>query len=185
MWEVRVTPAGDFDNHPLDHKLIKVEPLSAAMGAEVVGVRLPDLSDDAFEELKQALYRHKMIYLRGQHLTHAERLVLGMGQVLVAQVDHLVAVERLLQFFERLVGHVGQARADDLGAHRRRERPRLDMRVRQGMVIEISRRRDAHFPHVRLPRSPSWRSYPAPRRVHRPLSPARTRTGRRSAARCR
>jgi hypothetical protein len=51
MWEVRVTPSGDFDNHPLDHKHIKVEPLTAAMGAEVVGVRLPELSDEAFEEL--------------------------------------------------------------------------------------------------------------------------------------
>ena len=77
MWEVRVTPAGDFDNHPLDHKHIKVEPLSAAMGAEVVGVRLPELSDEAFEELKQALYRHKMIYLRDQHLTHAEHEAFG------------------------------------------------------------------------------------------------------------
>ncbi len=72
MWEVRVTPSGDFDNHPLPHDHIAVEPLSAAMGAEVVGVRLPDLSDAAFEELKQALYRHKMIFLRDQHLSHAE-----------------------------------------------------------------------------------------------------------------
>ena len=77
MWEIRVTPAGDYDNHPLDHQHIKVEPLSAAMGAEVVGVRVPDLSDEAFEELKQALYRHKMIYLRGQHLTHAEHEAFG------------------------------------------------------------------------------------------------------------
>lgn len=72
MWEVRVSPCGDFDNHPLDWKHIQVEPVSAAMGAEVVGVRLPDLSDEAFAELKQALYRHKMIFLRDQHLTHAE-----------------------------------------------------------------------------------------------------------------
>ena len=72
MWEVRVTPAGDFDNHPLPHRHIRVEPLSAAMGAEVVGVRLPDLSDEAFEELKQALYRHKMLFLKDQHLTNAE-----------------------------------------------------------------------------------------------------------------
>jgi len=77
MWEVRVTPAGDFDNHPLPHEHITVEPLSAAMGAEVVGVRLPDLSDAAFEELKQALYRHKMIYLRDQFLSHAEHEAFG------------------------------------------------------------------------------------------------------------
>ena len=50
MWEIRVTPAGDFDNHALDYEHIKVEPLSGAMGAEVVGVRLPEMSDAAFEE---------------------------------------------------------------------------------------------------------------------------------------
>ncbi|OJW70797.1 MAG: hypothetical protein BGO57_03890 [Sphingomonadales bacterium 63-6] len=72
MWEVRVTPCGDFDNHPREYKNFTVEPLAAAMGAEVVGVRLPDLSDEGMEELKQALYRHKMIYLRDQHLTHGE-----------------------------------------------------------------------------------------------------------------
>jgi len=47
------------------------------MGAEIVGVRLPELSDEAFEELKQALYRHKMIFLRDQHLTHAEHEAFG------------------------------------------------------------------------------------------------------------
>ena len=72
MWEIRVTPAGDFDNHALESRHFTVEPLSGAMGAEVVGVRLPDLSDEAFEDFKQALYRHKMIYLRDQDLTHAE-----------------------------------------------------------------------------------------------------------------
>ncbi len=72
MWEVRVTPAGDFDNHACQYEHIRVEPLAAAMGAEVVGVRIPDLSDAAFEEFKQALYRHKMLFLKDQHLTHAE-----------------------------------------------------------------------------------------------------------------
>ena len=77
MWEVRVTPAGDFDNHALEYEHIRVEPLSGAMGAEVVGVRLPELSDAAFEEFKQALYRHKMIYLKDQFLTHAEHEAFG------------------------------------------------------------------------------------------------------------
>ena len=77
MWEVRVTPAGDFDNHGFESEQFKVEPLSGAMGAEVVGVRLPELSDAAFEDLKQALYRHKMIYLRDQHLSHAEHEAFG------------------------------------------------------------------------------------------------------------
>ncbi len=77
MWEVRVTPAGDFDNHAFKSNHFEVRPLSAAMGAEVVGVRLPELSDEAFEQFKQALYRHKMLYLRDQHLTHAEHEAFG------------------------------------------------------------------------------------------------------------
>ena len=77
MWEVRVTPAGDFDNHAFKSNHFEVRPLSAAMGAEVVGVRLPDLSDEAFEQFKQALYRHKMLYLRDQHLTQASPQVLA------------------------------------------------------------------------------------------------------------
>src|SRR5690606_35065410 len=77
MWEVRVTPAGDFDNHAQPSKHFEVRPLSGAMGAEVVGVRLPDLSDEGFEDFKQALYRHKMLYLRGQFLSHAEHEAFG------------------------------------------------------------------------------------------------------------
>jgi len=51
---------------------LPARPHEAAVEVEVVGVRLPDLSDEGMEELKQALYRHKMIYLRDQHLTHGE-----------------------------------------------------------------------------------------------------------------
>jgi len=72
MWQVRVAPCGDFDNHPFKTNHFAVQPLGAAMGAEVVGVRLPDLSDEGIGALKQALWKHKMIYLRDQHLSHDE-----------------------------------------------------------------------------------------------------------------
>ncbi len=72
MWEVRVTPAGDFDNHPFKSDHFGVEPLAAAMGAAITGVRLSDLSDEGIASLKQALYRHKMVYLTDQHLSHGE-----------------------------------------------------------------------------------------------------------------
>ena len=72
MWQVRVAPCGDFDNHPFQSEHFMVEPLAAAMGAEIVGVRLPDLSDAGVADLKAALWQHKMVYLRDQHLTHAE-----------------------------------------------------------------------------------------------------------------
>jgi hypothetical protein len=69
----------------------------------------------------------------------AERLVLGMGQVLVAQVDHLVAVERLLELLERLVRQVRQAHADHFGAHRRPTAARPDVLVRQRVVVVVAR----------------------------------------------
>ena len=72
MWQVRVSPCGDFDNHPFLSNHFEVKPLAAAMGAEVVGVRLPEMSDEGIESLKQALYKHKMVYLKDQHLTHGE-----------------------------------------------------------------------------------------------------------------
>ena len=72
MWQVRVSPCGDFDNHPFQSEHFECVPLAAAMGAEITGVRLPDLSDEGVESLKQALWKHKMVYLRDQHLTHAE-----------------------------------------------------------------------------------------------------------------
>lgn len=72
MWQVRVAPCGDFDNHPYQSDHFTVEPLAAAMGAQVVGVRLPELSDAGLADFKQALWKHKMLYLKDQHLTHAE-----------------------------------------------------------------------------------------------------------------
>lgn len=42
------------------------------MGAEIVGVDAAAITDAQFAELREALFRHKMIYLRGQKLTHAD-----------------------------------------------------------------------------------------------------------------
>lgn len=72
MRDVRLSPAGAFDNAPYPATHFDVMPLSSAMGAEITGVRLPDLSEAAFAEFKAALWRHKMVYLRAQDLTHAE-----------------------------------------------------------------------------------------------------------------
>ncbi|WP_165793754.1 TauD/TfdA dioxygenase family protein [Hyphococcus luteus] len=38
------------------------------MGAEIKGVDVGNLSDDAFKEVEDALFRHKMIYLRNQEI---------------------------------------------------------------------------------------------------------------------
>jgi hypothetical protein len=80
----------------------------------------------------------------------AERLVLGMAEVLVFQEQHLVVVERLLEVLEALVGKLGQANARDFRADRRSERARFEVRAFEGMIVEFPARGDADFPHLLL-----------------------------------
>ena len=63
-------PAG-FDNSAADYEHIEVFPLAAAMGAEIRDVEVAALSDAAFDEVRHALFRHKMIFFRDQALDHA------------------------------------------------------------------------------------------------------------------
>ncbi len=66
-------PHGKFDNHASKYLHIEALPLAAAMGAEIRGVNIPQITDAQFEEVRHALFRHKMIYFRGQQLGHAEQ----------------------------------------------------------------------------------------------------------------
>ncbi|MFI4936614.1 MAG: TauD/TfdA dioxygenase family protein [Caulobacterales bacterium] len=68
-----VHPTGKFDNRAAANRFIEVRPLAAAMGAEIVGVDIAKISDDQFAEVRAALFRHKMIYLRDQSITHADQ----------------------------------------------------------------------------------------------------------------
>jgi taurine dioxygenase len=69
---MRLHPTGKFDNHAAQYQHIAVRPLAAAMGAEVCGVDLADLNDPQFDEIRRALFAHKMIFVRGQRLTHSD-----------------------------------------------------------------------------------------------------------------
>lgn len=69
---MRLHPTGKFNNYPARHRHIEARPLAAAMGAEICNVDLARLTEDQAEEIKHALYRHKMIYFRGQKLTHEQ-----------------------------------------------------------------------------------------------------------------
>lgn len=69
---MRLHPTGKFNNYSSAHRYIEAQPLAAAMGAEICGVDVTRLSDDQAEEIRQALYRHKMIFFRNQKLTHAQ-----------------------------------------------------------------------------------------------------------------
>jgi taurine dioxygenase len=65
-------PTGKFDNHAQRYEHIEALPLAAAMGAEIRGVDLRDVSDAQFAEIEHALFRHKMIFFRQQPLTHEQ-----------------------------------------------------------------------------------------------------------------
>jgi len=70
---MRLHPTGQFDNHAANYRHIEARPLAAAMGAEICGVDAARVTDEQFQEVRQALFRHKMIYLRRQKLTHDEQ----------------------------------------------------------------------------------------------------------------
>jgi len=69
---MRLHPTGQFDNHALAHEYIRTQPLAAAMGAAVCDVQAARATDEQFAEVRQALFRHKMIYFRNQTLTHGD-----------------------------------------------------------------------------------------------------------------
>jgi alpha-ketoglutarate-dependent taurine dioxygenase len=69
---VRLHPTGMFDNSAAPARHIEARPLAAAMGAEIVGVDLARITDDQFAEVRAALFRHKMVFFRGQRLTHGD-----------------------------------------------------------------------------------------------------------------
>ncbi len=69
---MRLHPTGKFDNNAADYRSIKARPLAAAMGAEISGVDVRQLTDEQAKEIRHSLFRHKMIYFRGQKLTHDE-----------------------------------------------------------------------------------------------------------------
>lgn len=77
-----VHPTGLFDNSAKEYKYITAIPLAAAMGAEIRGVDLSDVTDEVMDEIEEALYRHKMIFFRDQHIsfTDHENLILKLGE---------------------------------------------------------------------------------------------------------
>lgn len=64
---------GPFDNAARDYEHIRALPLAAAMGAEIRGVDIPQVTDGQFAEIEDALFRHKMIFFREQALTHGDQ----------------------------------------------------------------------------------------------------------------
>ncbi|MDM0035879.1 TauD/TfdA family dioxygenase [Variovorax sp. J22P271] len=55
---------------------MRIEPLTCAIGAQVSGVSLADAAHDAdlFAEIRAALLRHKVVFLRGQDIARADHV---------------------------------------------------------------------------------------------------------------
>ncbi len=55
---------------------MRAEPLSCALGAELIGVQLSDAArdDDLFAEIRALLLRHKVLFLRDQGMSRAEHV---------------------------------------------------------------------------------------------------------------
>lgn len=55
---------------------MRIEPLTCAIGAELVGVCLADAAhdDDLFAEIRAALLAHRVLFLRDQDITRAEHV---------------------------------------------------------------------------------------------------------------
>jgi len=71
--DLQIHPSGGFDNAARAYDHIEVVPLAAAMGAEIRGVSIGELTDEAFKEIEAALFRHKMIFFRDQDISHADQ----------------------------------------------------------------------------------------------------------------
>jgi len=69
---MKLHPHEGFDNSAAAYRHIVAVPLAAALGAEIRGVDVGKLTDEAFAEIQHALFRHKMIFFRDQHIGDAE-----------------------------------------------------------------------------------------------------------------
>jgi taurine dioxygenase len=75
---MQLHPHGRFDNRAREYRHIQALPLAAAMGAEIRGVDLAKVADAQFAEIQDALFRHKMIFFRGQDITHADHAAFSL-----------------------------------------------------------------------------------------------------------
>lgn len=70
---------------------MRIEQLTCAIGAELVGIKLADAIHDAglFAEIRAALLRHRVLFLRGQDITRAEHV--AFARLFGELEDHPVA----------------------------------------------------------------------------------------------
>lgn len=62
-----------LDNSPISYNTLETVPLSSALGAEIKGIQLSQLSLEKFHDIQKALYRHGMIFFRHQIVSHDDQ----------------------------------------------------------------------------------------------------------------
>jgi len=60
-----------------DYSLLKVNPITPRIGAEIGGADLSDLSDGVAQEIKVAFKRHKVLVFRDQHISRDQHKAFG------------------------------------------------------------------------------------------------------------
>jgi taurine dioxygenase len=83
--------------------LLRIEPLTRAIGAVVDGIDLASrLTDDELCALREAIHRHRVVFLRGQHLSLEEHRRLGeqLGPLTVSPLHQLLGSGRTVSLIE-------------------------------------------------------------------------------------
>lgn len=77
-----ISPNANTNAVKRDYQHIEVKPYAAALGAEILGVKLNNLSEDELKEIKWALADHSVVFFREQNLTpeDQERFTLNFGE---------------------------------------------------------------------------------------------------------
>lgn len=76
-------PPSYYDDKQNGYTAIRTVPLASAMGAEILDVNIATISDEQFEQVRDALFRYKMIYFRkqrGMTIADQEALTLRFGE---------------------------------------------------------------------------------------------------------
>lgn len=70
---MQLYPPEFYDDAANGYQHISTVPLASAMGAEIQGVDIGQMTDEQFLEIKSALFRYKMIYFRDQDISVSDQ----------------------------------------------------------------------------------------------------------------
>jgi taurine dioxygenase len=97
--------------HPRDYRHIQVDPLTGVLGAEISGIDLREpLSDDAWNEIRDAFADHQVILFPGQKLSHEQHRAFAgrLGEVIRVPQLHSVDGHPDVQIIRRLATDTGR-----------------------------------------------------------------------------